>query len=134
MAAIEIVYTGDYKTQSTDPSGRVVASQTNLQEAETPEAYNPMQLLCVAGAACTLSTLGTVARVHNFSVEGMKATVDYKVTDKPKRLKSMHLVIDLRGHEYSPKEKKILQLALEQCPVMRSLASDVEKVVEFLFS
>ena len=93
-----------------------------------------MQLLCVAGAACTLSTLGTVARVHNFSVEGMKATVDYKVTDKPKRLKSMHLVIDLRGHEYSPKEKKILQLALEQCPVMRSLASDVEKVVEFLFS
>ncbi len=134
MAAIEIVYTGNHKTQSIDPSGRVLASQTNLQEGETPEAYNPMQLLCFAGAACTLSTLGAVAQIHNFSVEGMKATVDYKVTDKPKRLKSMHLVIDLRGHEYSPKEKKILQLALEQCPVMRSLASDVEKVVEFLFS
>jgi len=134
MAAIEIIYTGDYKTQSTDPSGRVLASQTNLQEGETPEAYNPMQLLCFAGAACTLSTLGAVAQIHNFSVEGMKATVDYKVTDKPKRLKSMSMLIDLRGHEYSAKEKKILQLALEQCPVMRSLASDVEKVVEFLFS
>ena len=134
MAAIEIVYTGNHKTQSTDPSGRVLASQTNLQEGETPEAYNPMQLLCFAGAACTLSTLGAVAQIHNFSVEGMKATVDYKVTDKPKRLKSMSMLIDLRGHEYSAKEKKILQLALEQCPVMRSLAPDVEKVVEFLFS
>ena len=134
MAAIEIVYTGKNKTQSIDPSGRAIISQTNVPAGETPEAYNPMQLLCLAGVACTLSTLGAVSEVHNFSVEGMKATVDYKVTDKPKRLQSMDVVIDLRGHEYSPKEKKILELALEQCPVMRSLAPDVEKVVEFLFS
>ena len=134
MAAIKVVYTGDNRTQSLDPSERIVATQTNLAEGETPDSYNPMQLLCVAGVACTLSTLAAVAKVHNFSVEGMSATVEYKVTEKPKRLKSMHVEIDLRGHDYTPKEKKILQLALEQCPVMRSLASDVEKEIEFLFS
>ena len=134
MAAIEIVYKGNNKTECVDPSARVIASQTNLPAGEAPEAYNPMQLLCIAGAACTLSTLGAVAQVHNFSVEGMKATVDYTVTDKPKQLKRIHMVIDLRGHDYSPKEKKILQLATEQCLVIRSLSADVEKVVEFLFS
>lgn len=134
MAIIEIAYTGDFATQTPHPSGKsLVCTQTGLPEGVAPEAYSPMQLLCIASASCTMSSIGYIAHVHGFSVDGMKATIEYTLAEKPKRLKSIHLVIDLRGHEYSPKEKKFLEAAIGQCPVMHSLSPEIEKVVEYLF-
>ena len=134
MAALEVLYTGDYCTESIHPSGSKVATQAHLQDGEVALAYTPMQMLAYAAAACVMSTIGVVAHIHAFSVEGMKASVEYELTQKPLSLRSLSLRIDLRGHEYTPKEKKFLELATQDCPVMRSLSVDVEKKIELLFS
>ncbi len=134
MAVLEVLYTGDYRTESVHPSGKSkVTTQAHLQEGEVAEAYTPMQMLAYAAASCVMSTIGVVAHVHSFSIEGIRAIVEYEVTQKPLRLKSLTLKIDLRGHEYSPKEKKFLELATQDCPVIRSLSPEVEKKIELLF-
>ncbi len=135
MAALEVLYTGDYQTQSIHPSGNSsITTQAHLQDGEVAQAYSPMQVLCVAAATCVMSTIGVVAHVHQFSVAGMKAHVSYELTEKPLRLKKLFLEIDLRGREFSPKEKKFLELATLECPVIRSLSADVEKKVSLLFT
>ncbi len=134
MATIQVLYTGDYTTQTTHSAGNTILTHTHLQEGEEPKAYTPMQLLAVAAASCTLSSIGVVAKIHGIPVDGMKATVDFSLHTKPSRLDTINITIDFTNHTYDDRQKKFLRLATQHCTVMQSLAPEVQKNIEFLFA
>lgn len=131
---IIVRYLGDNRTEATHPSGQArYLTQAGAPAGEVAQAYNPVEQLCMAGAACVLITLGKVAGVHGFSVDGAWASVSFTMRDKPRMLQTVRLEIHLPEGEYSPKQRRILQLATKECPVMLSLNENISKEVEFVF-
>jgi uncharacterized OsmC-like protein len=77
--------------------------------------------------------MGISARTHNFDINGTKVSITKIMGTNPRRV--IEVIVDLHfpHNNYSPKERKLLELAAKECPVANSLHPDLKQTINFTF-
>jgi len=132
MVTITGVYEGGLHCNAKHgPSGTVISTDAPRDNQGKGEAFSPTDLVATALATCIVTTMALVARKHGVELDGIRYEVTKEMTASAPR-KIARLVVKL----WMPQSAKLLpeglmQTTAKNCPVHISLASDVEKVIEF---
>jgi uncharacterized OsmC-like protein len=128
--------TGDYQgglhcTAVHEPSGALLNTDAPKDNQGRGEAFSPTDLVATGYATCIATTMAIVARRHGVDLAGLRYDVTKEMTSSPPRQISR-----LVAHIWLPPAadalpEGLLEKTARECPVHRSLAPEVEKVVEF---
>lgn len=134
MEKLTVVYQGDLRSQAThERSGATLITDAPVDNQGQGQSFSPTDLLCTAAASCMLTIMGIAAKTHGFNIDGVRVDVQKEMSANPRRVGIIHLNVDLRGHEYTPKERRIIEASANACPVMLSLHPDVTKDIRFIY-
>jgi len=77
--------------------------------------------------------MGIAANEHGFNIDGTKIEVTKIMASNPRRVSEIVVVFNFPPNNYSEKERKIIQLSANTCPVFQSLHPDLKKTFVFNF-
>jgi putative redox protein len=128
----KVEYLGDLRTEATHlASGQKMITDAPVDNQGKGEAFSPTDLTATSLATCALTIMGIAARNHGLNIDGTTTQVTKIMAAEPRRIARIELIFTMPQGPYSDKERKILEAAARNCPVMFSLAEGVEKVLEF---
>lgn len=135
---IDVVYEGDLHCTATHgPSGQQFGTDAPADNQGKGECFSPTDLVATALAACTLTTMGIVARRNNLDMTGVRAHVVKEMTSQPtRRIGSLKTTISFpadTGAKLSATDRSKLEAAALHCPVHKSLHPDVDAPIEFVY-
>ena len=117
-----------------EPSGQLLATDAPVDNGGKGEAFSPTDLLATALATCVCTIMAKAASTRGVDLAGMRYEVTKEMSaTPPRRVSRLHLRIWL------PEAAKqmpisILERAAHTCPVHQSLAPEIEKNIELLWS
>lgn len=133
MVGIDLVYEGALHTSAVHgPSGSTLATDAPRDNEGLGESFSPTDLLAAALGSCILTTMGIVARRHEWPIEGSTARIEKHMTPQPGR-RVGRLVVEFSLPELDERARTVLERAAHTCPVHRSLHPDVELDLRFLW-
>lgn len=132
MVRIDVEYSGNLHTECLhEPSGTRIETDAPRDNEGLGERYSPTDLVATALASCVLTTMGIVARRHDWPMEGATAQVHKHMATSPVR-RIGRLEVRFRMPASLPEEaRSALEQAARSCPVHRSLHPDVELDLAF---
>lgn len=132
MVEIRVRYEGDLHCVAVHgPSGASFATDAPVDNQGRGESFSPTDLVATALGTCMLTTMGIVAKRHDWSLQGATATVKkVMVADPVRRIGRLEVSIRVPG-ELDAKARETLEKTAHTCPVHKSLAESVEIPVEF---
>jgi putative redox protein len=131
METMVSVYKGDLRTEDTHlKSGVVIFTDAPPDNQGKGESFSPTDLLCASLASCALTIMGIAARTHGIAMEGTTVRITKIMAADPRRVGGIILEFDMVKN-YPEKEQKILEHAARTCPVMLSLATELNKDIRF---
>jgi len=115
-----------------EPSGSILVTEAPRDNGGEGKSFSPTDLVVAALGSCILTTIAIVAERSGLVVEGMKMEAIKNMHTDPRRLGhtpvTIHLPASLLEHE-----RQKLERAALACPVHRSLSTEVEAVVTFVY-
>jgi putative redox protein len=127
-------YLGDLRTEMTHVrSGSVILTDAPVDNKGKGEKFSPTDLVASALGSCIFTIMGIAAREHGFSIDGSSCKITKIMTDKPRKIGEIQIEFDFTGHDYTEKQKKILDYCVKTCPVSLSLNESVFQNVTLLF-
>ncbi|NCA84854.1 MAG: OsmC family peroxiredoxin [Clostridia bacterium] len=134
MKTSTIEYLGELRTQATHQlSGQRFITDAPPDNQGRGEAFSPTDLLATALGACAVTIMGIAAREHGFNIDGTTIDITKIMASNPRRVSAVTVVFNFPEVKYSDKEKKIIRLAANTCPVFQSLHPDMAKEYVFNF-
>jgi putative redox protein len=128
--------TGEYQgelhcTARHEPSGNVIATDAPKDNQGRGEAFSPTDLIATAFGTCVATTMAIAARKQGVELVGFRYEVTKEMsTDAPRRISRLTLKVWLPAN-VNQVSREIIERAAHGCPVHRSLAPEVEKVITF---
>lgn len=133
MKTSEIVYTGDLRTTARHTlSGNQIITDAPPDNQGKGEAFSPTDLLATSLGCCMLTIMGIAARANNFNIDETRVGVTKIMGTNPRRIAEVVLEFYFPGN-YSDKQKKLLQVAADTCPVAKSLHPELKQTIHFNF-
>jgi putative redox protein len=128
-------YIGELRTESVHfQSNTTIITDAPTDNHGKGESFSPTDLLCVALANCQMTTMGIVAQRDNLDLRGMTCEIEKIMQASPRKVAEVVIHLTIPNPErFNEKEKTLLRNAALQCPVARSLASDVKQNITFNF-
>lgn len=134
METAHTIYLGDLRTKATHlQSGVEIITDAPTDNQGKGEAFSPTDLVATALGSCMMTIMGIAARNHNFNVDGTLLRITKIMRSDPRRIGEVIIDIDFPPIEYSEKQKKILRVCADTCPVALSLHADVNQTVRLNF-
>jgi len=134
METAQTIYLGDLRTKATHlQSGSEIITDAPTDNQGKGEAFSPTDLVAAALGSCMMTIMGIAARTHGFTVDGAKLHITKIMRSDPRRIAEVKIDIDFPDVEYSDKEKKILRVCADTCPVALSLHPDLKQTVSLNF-
>ncbi len=134
MATVQTTYLGDLRTECVHlQSGNKIITDAPVDNQGRGEAFSPTDLLATAYGSCVLTIMGMAARTHGFSIDGAEVQVTKIMGTDPRRVVELVVEFTMPHDNYSPKERKILELTAKECPVYNSLHPDIKKTVTYKY-
>jgi uncharacterized OsmC-like protein len=134
METVRTSYKGDLRTEAVHVrSGSVITTDAPLDNKGKGEFFSPTDMVATALGSCILTIMGIAAREHDFSIDGASCKITKIMTESPRKIGEIKIDFDLTMHDYSDKQKKILDNCVKTCPVARSLNESVFQNVTLLF-
>jgi putative redox protein len=135
METIRTIYIGNLRTSAL----HVQSSETIITDAPADnqgrgEAFSPTDLLAASLASCMLTIMGIAAREHKFSIDGTEVKITKIMASGPRRVSEIIVDLIFPHNDYTPKQKKIIRLSADTCPVALSLHPDLKQTVKMHFS
>ena len=132
MVEIRVRYEGDLHCVVVHgPSNASFATDAPVDNQGRGESFSPTDLVATALGSCMLTTMGIVAKRHDWSLQGATATVKkVMVADPARRIGRLEVSIRVPA-ELDAKARETLEKTAHTCPVHKSLASNVEIPVAF---
>jgi uncharacterized OsmC-like protein len=128
-------YLGDLRTVSTHlRSGKEIITDAPTDNQGKGEAFSPTDTLCASLAACMVTIAGIAANTHGFDITGTTWEITKIMASDPRRVQEVKIrFIFPKQIKYSDKEKKIIEHALINCPVAKSLHPDLKQTIVLEF-
>ncbi|WP_374165641.1 OsmC family protein [Arcticibacter sp. MXS-1] len=134
MATSEIIYKGDLRTEATHlQSGEKIITDAPVDNQGKGQAFSPTDLLATSLGSCMLTIMGIAARERGIDLDGIGCSVTKIMGTDPRRVTELHVSFDLKGRDFSDKEKAVLEHAAKTCPVFYSLHPEIRKEITFQY-
>lgn len=132
MVRIDVEYKGDLHTACVhEPSGTRLETDAPRDNEGLGACYSPTDLVATALASCVLTTMGIVARRHDWPLEGATAQVSKHMTEgSPRRISRIEARFELPAG-LPAEARTALERAARGCPVHHSLHPEVELDLSF---
>lgn len=134
MATALIRYLGDLRTVSVHlKSGEKITTDAPTDNFGKGEFFSPTDLVASALGSCALTIMGIAAKEHNFSLKDAYVEVTKIMAQNPRRISEIILDFYFPDNTYTEKEKNIIKLCAETCPVAMSLHPELKKTIKLHF-
>jgi len=134
METIRTIYAGQLRTKATHMQSKTeLLTDAPLDNQGKGETFSPTDLLATALGSCMLTIMGIAAREHQFSIEGTEMKIWKIMASNPRKVAEVKIDLFFPPHDFSAKQKKILDYCSKTCPVALSLHPDIKQTVTFHF-
>ena len=129
---IDTIYEGGLHCRAVHgPSKTELTTDAPVDNQGRGESFSPTDLVATALGTCMLTTMGIVAKRHDWDLTGSTAIVEKHMVADPER-RIGKLTVEIRiPRDFGPKERATLEKTAFTCPVHRSLGEKVEIPVVF---
>lgn len=97
------------------------------------EAFSPTDLVATALASCMLTVMGIKAGNLQIDLTNTKASIEKVMTSVPRRIQKVNINIQFPENDWNDMTKKLLENTAINCPVAKSLHSDIQQNITFNF-
>ena len=126
-----IIYTGNLRCEAEHlQSHSKIETDAPTDNHGKGDRFSPTDLLCVSLATCMLTTMGIKAVDMDVDITNAKAEVTKHMASDPRRVAKIEVAVSLPGTG-SDKDKVILERTGNNCPVAKSLHSDIELQISY---
>jgi len=134
METVKTNYLGDLRTEAEHvASGAKIITDAPLDNHGKGECFSPTDLLAASYSSCVLTIIGLAGKTHGFSIDGAEAKTKKIMGTDPRRIVELQVDYTFPHDNYSDKERKMIELAVKQCPVANSLdpAMKITKTITY---
>ena len=131
---VEIIYNGQLRSSATHlRSGNTIINDAPVDNHGKGEAFSPTDMVATALGTCILTIMGISAEKNSIDMEGAKAEITKIMAPDPRRIAQIDAMIKMPEKDYSDEEKRLLEQALDNCPVCRSLHPDMVQNIQIIW-
>jgi putative redox protein len=129
-------YLGSLRTEATHlASGDKIITDAPTDNHGKGEAFSPTDLFATSLASCALTIMGLAAQNHTINIDGASAEVTKIMSaTPPRRVARIVVVFKMPAHNFTEKQRDILERAAHTCPVSLSLSSETAVDLTFLWA
>jgi len=129
-----ITYQGELRTTCT----HIKSNETIITDAPTDnngkgEAFSPTDLVATALASCMETVMGIKSKKMDIDITGTTAEIKKVMTNNPRRIEKIAVVISFPKNNWSEEIKTRLIKIAENCPVAKSVHSDILQEITYNF-
>ena len=95
--------------------------------------FSPTDLLASSLASCMITIMDIAAEKNGFNFSTCKADIEKIMEANPRRVGEVKIHLQFPNNNYSEEQKDLLKRAALNCPVAKSLSSDLIQTVTFTF-
>lgn len=129
-----IIYKGELRCECTHiQSGTIIETDAPSDNRGKGERFSPTDTICVALGTCIITTMGIRALDMNIDLAGTTLNVTKHMLSDPRRIGKIDIELHIPFSEINEKDKTILQLIGDSCPVMKSLHPSLEVNVHYIW-
>lgn len=126
-----VIYQGQLRTENKHlRSGTVIYTDAPVDNRGQGLAFSPTDLCATSLANCMLTVMGIKALDRGWDFEGATAEVEKEMASDPRRISVIRILIRASRPD-DPKATAILERTAKDCPVAKSLHSDLVQEVSF---
>jgi uncharacterized OsmC-like protein len=130
-----IVYKGDLRCECTHiQSNSIIETDAPTDNRGKGERFSPTDLVCVSLATCMITTMGIRANDMNVNLRDTKIDVTKYMLSEPRRIGKIDITLHIPNADIDNKDKKILEMVGNNCPVMKSLHPDLQLNISYHWS
>ena len=134
MNKFEITYDGNLRTSAVHlESGSKINTDAPKDNQGLGQKFSPTDLLCVSLASCMLTIMGIAMQKYNIDLLGTTASVKKTMGVEPRMISQIDITIKFTT-SFDEKIKTILERSAHNCPVHKSLSTDIKKNITFIYS
>ena len=131
MPTSSSIYSGDLRTESVHTqSGETYITDAPVDNEGKGEAFSPTDIVASALANCMLTIMGIVSKRKGLIIKGTEAKVEKVMGTEPRRIKEIKIDFYLPSN-FSQNQRKLLEKAAINCPVAKSLSTDLTQTIKF---
>ena len=122
---------GNLRTEMTHyKSGQIIHTDAPTDNNGKGAAFSPTDLAATSLASCMITVMSIKANQLGIDIDGTEAEVEKEMSAKPRKISAIRINI-LFHKNYNERDRKILELTANTCPVIYSLNPDIEKEINF---
>lgn len=127
-----VIYKGSLRCEATHlQSGSTIETDAPTDNRGKGERFSPTDSVCMALATCMITTMGIRAADMNIDITGARLDVTKHMLSNPRRIGKIEVIVHLPANNIEQKDKEILQMIGDTCPVMKSLHPDLEVYTQY---
>ena len=124
-------YSGELRTQSVHTqSGETYITDAPTDNEGKGQAFSPTDIVATSLANCMMTIMGIVSKRKGLIIEGTEAKIDKFMGTDPRRITEIKIDFYFPVN-FSEDERKLLEKSALNCPVAKSLSSDLKQNIEF---
>ena len=124
-------YSGELRTHSVHTqSGETYITDAPTDNEGKGEAFSPTDIVATSLANCMMTIMGIVSKRKGLIIEGTEAKIDKFMGTDPRRITEIKIDFYFPVN-FSEDERKLLEKSALNCPVAKSLSSDLKQNIEF---
>lgn len=132
MATAKVSYEGSLRTSCTHlKSQNHIITDAPIDNHGKGEAFSPTDLLSTSLASCMLTIMGIEAEKQGIPFGQAEAEMQKVMAENPRRVSEIVITIKMPKGNYTDEQKQILENAARNCPVAKSLNTEIRQNVHF---
>lgn len=134
MPTIHTIYTGELRTEAKHlASGNILITDAPIDNQGKGETFSPTDLLAASLGSCMLTVMGIAANARQINIDGTRVTITKIMAADPRRVIEIKAEIEMPDVEYTQQQKDLLESTAINCPVAKSLHSDLKQYITFKY-
>ena len=127
MVKMNVEYSGELRCKAKHgPSGSQLETDAPADNHGKAERFSPTDLLGTALAACAATTLSIKGMPKGWDFKGLKMEVNKEMSSEgPRRIARLPLEVWM-PHALPQADRDEVEQIIKNCPVMKSLSSDIQ--------
>ena len=132
--SIENKYIGELRTLSTHVKSRKnIITDAPIDNNGKGEAFAPTDLVSSALCSCITTVMGICAEKGKFEMPNSTAKITKLMSTNPRKISEIKIKINFEKNSLSDVQKRKLISVGKNCPVAKSLNSDIKQTLIFNF-